>query len=88
MAVKTTKIEIKESDGLHARPASELAGIAKKFESNIVLSFASKEANAKSIISVLALGLKKGSVLDLKIEGSDCDEAMQAVVDFFENINK
>jgi phosphotransferase system HPr (HPr) family protein len=52
-----------------------------------VLQFASKEANARSIISVLALGLKGGSVVNLKAEGEDCEDAIQEIVNFFENIH-
>ncbi|MDR0412900.1 MAG: HPr family phosphocarrier protein [Dysgonamonadaceae bacterium] len=86
MAVKVTEIEIKEGDGLHARPAAELAALARTFGSSITLSVASKKANAGSIISVLALGLKKGSVATLKVEGEDCEEATAAMVKFFDNI--
>lgn len=87
MAIKVTRIEIKEINGLHVRPAAELAGLAKKFKSDIILGYASKEANARSIISVLALGLKKGSVIDLKVDGEDYQEATQEVVSFFESIH-
>jgi len=85
--MKETKIEIKEGNGLHARPAAELAALAKQFKSTILLCSGGKEANPKNIISVLALGLKKGSVIDLKIEGEDSEEALQAVVSFFDNIH-
>ena len=84
--MKETTIEIREGNGLHARPAAELAALAKRFTSSIVLSSAGKEANTRNIISVLGLGLKKGSVIDLKVEGEDSDEAFQEVVRFFENI--
>ncbi|SBV90641.1 HPr family phosphocarrier protein [uncultured Dysgonomonas sp.] len=87
MATIQTTIEIKEGDGLHARPASELAALAKTFKSDITLGFASKEANARSIISMLALGLKKGSVINLKADGEDSEEAIQEVIKFFENIH-
>ena len=86
MATIITKIEIKEANGLHARPAAELSTLAKKFNSNITLCFASKEASAASIISVLALGLKKGSIIDLKIDGEDSEKATQEIITFFENL--
>ena len=86
MAIKVTKLEIKEANGLHARPAAELSNISKTFKSKTTLCFASKEANAGSIISVLALGLKKGSIFDLKVDGDDCEEATLAIMYFFENL--
>ena len=87
MLVRETEIEIRESDGLHARPAAGLAGLAKRYKSSIVLKCASKEANARSIISLLALGLKKGSIVTLKVTGEDCEEAMQETVNFFEHLH-
>ena len=87
MLVRETVIVIKESDGLHARPAAELAGLTKRFKSSIVITSASKEANAKSVISLLTLGLKRGSVVNLKVEGEDCEEALQETVSFFENLH-
>ncbi len=85
--METIKIEITEANGLHARPAAELAALAKQFQSTIILGFGAKEANARNIISVLALGLKKGSAIDLKIEGEDSGEALHKIVDFFENLH-
>ncbi len=84
--MKEAKIEIKEGNGLHARPAAELATLAKQFQSTVWLCSAGKEANARNIISVLALGLKKGSTIELKVEGEDSGEALQAIVGFFEKI--
>lgn len=43
-----------------------------------------KSANAKSIISVMGLGVKKGDILLVKIDGSDAAEAgaaLQKMVD-------
>jgi phosphotransferase system HPr (HPr) family protein len=72
---------------LHARPAAELAALAKRFNSNITLSSAGREANARNIISVLALGLKKGSVIELKVEGEGSVQALEETVQFFENLH-
>lgn len=85
---RETIITIKGSNGLHARPAAELAALAKKFKSSIVLRFESREANAKSIINLLALGLKKGSAVHLKVEGEDGEDAIREVTNFFENIHQ
>ncbi|MBF6628007.1 MAG: HPr family phosphocarrier protein [Proteiniphilum sp.] len=86
--VKEAIIAINESNGLHARPAAELAALAKRFKSCITLTTGLKEANAKSVISLLTLGLKQGSVINLKIEGEDSEEAIQEVTSFFENMSQ
>lgn len=85
--VKEAIIAINESNGLHARPAAELAAMAKKFKSSITLTAGSKVANAKSVISLLTLGVKQGSEINLKIEGEDSDVALQKVTSFFENMH-
>ncbi len=46
--------------GLHARPASIFVQLAKKFQSEIKIRKGEKEANAKSILSVLSLGAECG----------------------------
>lgn len=85
--MKETTIEIKEANGLHARPAATLATIAKQYQSTILLRSGEKEANPRNIISVLALGLKKGSVIELRAEGEDSEEALHALVEFFNNLS-
>lgn len=65
--------------GLHARPASELIKAAAKFQSKIVLNGNGKRADAKSIIMVLALGLKKGDSMTISADGPDEQEAISAL---------
>lgn len=70
---------IKHKVGLHARPASLFVREAGKFQANITVLYDGKEANAKSILSVLALGVNQGAQIILRAEGSDADAALQAL---------
>ena len=74
-------VEIINPSGLHARPASELVEIAKGFESAITITKASKDANAKSIMSVLALGAVTGDTVKVVADGPDADQAVAAVTE-------
>jgi len=65
--------------GLHARPASLFIQAAKQFESDIKVSYDKREANAKSILSVLTLGAERGAVVTVRAEGKDADEALEAL---------
>lgn len=58
MVEKETTIGAEE--GLHARPATEFFKKAKEFESEIKVFKDEEEANAKSSMSIMALGAKKG----------------------------
>ncbi|MFW6237653.1 MAG: HPr family phosphocarrier protein [Halanaerobiales bacterium] len=75
---------VKNSIGLHARPAALFVDIAGKFTSEINICFGEKEINGKSIISVLSLGLGKGDCFLLQIKGKDEKKAMKELTSFIE----
>ena len=81
----TQKIRIKNSEGLHARPASEFVKIASKYKSDVFLSKDGREINGKSIMGVMMLAAEKGSELVIKINGIDEVEAMEALVKLINN---
>lgn len=72
-------IIIKNPTGLHARPAKEFVNIAKGFKSNIRVYHGEKMANAKSLISLLTLGVRSGNQIKIEVEGEDEDQALQVL---------
>lgn len=74
--------KIKNTHGLHARPGAMLVAEAKKFESNIRvanLDGDGKEVNAKSLMKVIALGVKHGHQLKFSAEGADASVALESI---------
>jgi len=69
-------ITIMNAVGLHARPASVFVQTSNKFNSDIQVEYDDKTANAKSILQVLSLGVKKGGRISLKISGADEEQAL------------
>ncbi len=65
--------------GLHARAAAKLVATAARFESEIKLSKAHAEVNAKSILGVMMLAAAKGSEITLIAEGTDEANALDAL---------
>jgi phosphotransferase system HPr (HPr) family protein len=65
--------------GLHARPAAVFVKTAKQFCSAIKVTHGEREANAKSILSVLTLGVDQGAVITLCAEGEDADQALETL---------
>ncbi|WP_346974941.1 HPr family phosphocarrier protein, partial [Clostridium perfringens] len=55
----TKEVIVKNSTGLHARPATLLVKKASAFKSDISLEYNGKKANVKSLIGVLSLGVSK-----------------------------
>jgi phosphocarrier protein HPr len=72
-------LKIQNQAGLHARPAAMFAQKASSFKSNIMIVKDGKSANAKSIISIMGLGVKKGDSLLVKIDGADAAQAGEAL---------
>ncbi|MBS3873424.1 MAG: HPr family phosphocarrier protein [Firmicutes bacterium] len=71
--------------GLHARSAAMLTKVAAKFESVVHLYGASKSANVKSVLMVMALGVTKGAELTITAHGPDEAACLAALTDLIAN---
>ena len=75
--------------GIHLRPAGAMCEEAVKYKSTATLGYgAGKSANGKSIISILASGVKCGETINLMADGEDEKEALEAVAQAFINALK
>ena len=72
-------LTIYHATGLHARPATLFVQAASEFGSDITVTHGEREANAKSIMSVLTLGASQGAVITVRAEGEDAEEALAAL---------
>ena len=70
--------------GLHTRPASMIVREASKFEAEFLIQKDGYEINGKSIIGVMTLAAEQGATLTLVFEGSDEEEAADALAQLFE----
>lgn len=73
------KVVIASKAGLHARPASMVVKEAARFSSQIELVTPAKTANLKSLMSVMALGLKQGTEVTVRATGADEADAAAAI---------
>lgn len=78
------EIEIKNPAGLHARPIAVLVSAAKQFDSDISLQCNGKTANAKSLVAVMGLDVKKGDRVRLTADGADAENAMKKLIPLIE----
>ncbi|WP_290771123.1 HPr family phosphocarrier protein [Anaerofustis sp.] len=76
---------VKNKTGIHARPAKVLVEEAGKYSSDIKIKANDIETNCKSIMSVMALGATQGTDIQITINGSDEQEAYEAIKSLFEN---
>ena len=75
-------IEITHPAGLHARPASLFVQTASQFTSEISvqdLTTRSGSVSAKSILSILTLGVLQGHQIEIVADGDDAEESVKAL---------
>ncbi len=78
------KTTIKNTTGLHLRPAGFFCKTAMQFKSRITFQFQDTTANAKSLLSVLGACIKRGDEIELICDGEDEHEAMEAMLKIIE----
>lgn len=74
------KVTITDSEGLHARPASDFVKSAMSFKSNVNITVGDKTINGKSVIAIMSLGIKVNTEITVSCEGEDQEEALKALV--------
>ena len=78
-------VTIGNKNGLHARPAAEIVKLAAKFKSDIRLAREDLEVNGKSIMGVMMLAAEYGAALNVRADGPDAKEAVEALATLITN---
>ena len=73
-------ITIKNSVGLHARPATFFIQKANSYKSSIWVEKEDCRVNAKSLLGVLSLGITKGTTITLIADGADEADAIDGLI--------
>lgn len=79
--VKET-IQINNPTGLHTRPGKQVVSEAKKFECDITIQRGEKEANAKSLLKLMKMGISQNHSIDLICDGIDEQKALNHMKEF------
>jgi phosphocarrier protein len=79
------KVQVKNSLGLHTRPATAIVKLLQNSKSDITFTHKKETVNAKSILSILMLAAKKNSQIIISIKGEDAEVLMEQLVAAFEN---
>lgn len=81
------EVEIINKLGLHARASTKLTQSASKFSCEVWITRNGRRVNAKSIMGVMMLAAAKGSFVTLDANGTDEQEALDAltalIADYF-----
>ena len=67
----TELVKVADINKAHKNPIAELVQIACKFDSHIEIEGEGKNINAKSLMGIMAFGLKKGMEVSISAKGTD-----------------
>lgn len=77
--VLTRTVEIVNKRGLHARAAAKFVAIAEKFGASVEVLRDGQSVSARSIMGLMLLGAGRGAQLELRAEGWDAKETLDAL---------
>ena len=78
-SVRSKPIVIVAEGGLHARPAAMITAAARHFGSDVRLTTGAREANARSVVSIMALEVAAGDSVTVVARGSDAAAAVATI---------
>ena len=80
----TQEITLKNEEGLHARPATEIAKNATQYTCSIELDVKGNKYNAKSVLNIMSAGITNSTQVTVICNGIDEQKALQGIVQTFE----
>ena len=78
-------VTIKNSVGLHARPATFFIQKANSYKSSIWVEKGDRRVNAKSLLGVLSLAVTQGMEITLLADGADEKTAIASLKELLES---
>jgi phosphocarrier protein len=75
------KITVNNKSGIHARPASELAKLASKCDSDVIIKIGERKVNPKSILNLMAAAIRCGTEIEVECTGDTEKEDLKTLVD-------
>jgi phosphotransferase system HPr (HPr) family protein len=78
-------VTVRNPHGLHARPAALFVQRAAACEGAVAVVAGAKSADAKSILSIMGMGIEKGASVLLRAEGGNAEAVLQSLREILEN---
>lgn len=83
--VLTRSLRIVNQRGLHARAAAKFVAVAERFGANVDVIKDGQSVSARSIMGLMLLGAGPGSEIELRAEGWDAREVLEALATLVES---
>lgn len=79
------KVTVINPSGLHLRPAGVLSQTAMQFKSKTIIECGEKNIVAKSVLNVMAAGVRCGTEITVVCDGPDEEEALAKITEAIES---
>ncbi|MCI5699758.1 MAG: HPr family phosphocarrier protein [Lachnospiraceae bacterium] len=79
------KVIVVNKQGIHARPAGELAKICKNCKSETVLLVGERVINPKSVLNIMAAAMRCGTEITVQCDGENEKEELEMLVKAIES---
>lgn len=85
--MNSAKVTVHAENGIHARPATELIKLIKESApTKVTLKADGRSTSGTSMISLLTLGLKKGTELEIIAEGDNEAAVTERIATFVQEL--
>jgi multiphosphoryl transfer protein len=78
-ATTVRRLKVAFEHGIYTRPAALLAGSLRNLAADVRVAAHGREANARSIVALMALGVERGEEIEIRATGPDATVAVQAL---------
>ena len=78
-ATTVRRLKVGFEHGIYTRPAALLAGSVRSLAADVRIAAHGREANARSIVALMALGVERGEEIEIRATGPDATLAVQAL---------
>jgi phosphocarrier protein FPr/phosphocarrier protein len=73
------RLKVAFEHGIYTRPAALLAGSVRNLAADVRIAAHGREADARSIVALMALGVEAGEEIEIRASGPDAHAAVQAL---------
>lgn len=78
-------LKVKNDLGLHTRPATVIVKMLQGYKSAVFFTYKGETINARSIMSILMLAVRKNCSITITAEGADAEIVLQELIHAFES---
>jgi phosphocarrier protein len=83
-SVKSRAVTVKNPNGLHLRPWYMVVKLAQPYKAKIEVVKEFVRVDARSVLSLMTLGVKQGETIVVEAEGDDAESAVAALAEFLD----